>query len=80
MTRFTRFMIWYTGIASVLTVFGLILGALDISPDRHQVLTNILGPDGIVFGFVLRTMLYAFFPISVVWVISQVAFLRKKNR
>jgi hypothetical protein len=80
MRGFTRFVLWYAAVVVILAAFGLVLGALKISTQGNDVLTNILGPHGIVFGLVLPAMIYAFVPIFVIWIVSRIASLLRKNR
>jgi hypothetical protein len=80
MRGFTRFVLWYAAVVVILAAFGLVLGALKISTQRNEVATNILGPHGIVFGLVLPTMIFAFVPIFVIWIVSRIASLLRKNR
>jgi len=77
---FTRFLIWYIVVAFSLVAFGLVLGSLKISRQQHPILTDILGPHGFVFGFVLPLMMYAFIPVFLVWIVVRLASVLRKNR
>jgi len=75
-----RFIVVDIVLVLALIAFGMALRLLKIPINGHELLANLFGQHGILFGMILPMLVYLLIPATAVWIIALVIAAFKEIR